>query len=98
MGKSKHDVEVTHRKHFSLSFCDPAVACGCLTLGAMAIAAGVIGDGLMSTLGALVAMAAEHGGAATPLCVQHLGLPPMQPTPAFFVGSGPADPNNREPH
>src|SRR5262249_23503845 len=99
MGKSKHDVEVTHRKHFSLSFCDPAVACGCLTLGAMAIAAGVIGDGLMSTLGALVAMAAEHGGAATPYSVQHFDMRPVQPAPTFFDEAGAAEATNcSHPH
>jgi hypothetical protein len=38
----------------------------------------------MSTLGALVAMAAEHGGAATPYSVQHLDMRPVQPAATFF--------------
>ena len=65
MRQSEDDVEVAHRQHFGLPLGDPAVAGRGLALGTMAIAAGVIGDGLMPALGALVAMAAQSGGAAT---------------------------------
>ena len=48
----------------------------------------------MSTLGALVAMAAERGGAATRYSVQHFDMRPVQPAPAFFDEAGAADANN----
>jgi hypothetical protein len=56
MRQGKYDVEVAYWQDFRLPFGDPPVAgCG-LALRAVAIAAGVIGDGLMPALGALVAL------------------------------------------
>ena len=94
MGQSEYDVEVAHRQHFGLPLGDPAVAGRRLALGTMAIAAGVIGDGLMPALGALVAMAAEGGGAATRNGVQHFDMRPVQPAPALFDEAGAAGANN----
>ena len=56
--------------------------------------AGVIGDGLMSALGALVAMAAQGGGAAARNGVQHFDMRPVQPAPALFDEAGAARANN----
>ena len=47
----------------------------------------------MSTLGALVAMAAERGGAATRYSVQHFDMRPVQPAPAPFDEAGAAGAN-----
>ena len=52
--------------------------------------AGIIGDGLIPALGALVAMAAEGGGAATRDGVQHFDMRPVQPAPAPFDEAGAA--------
>src|ERR1017187_7300237 len=60
----------------------------------MAIAAGVVGDGLMPALGALVAMAAESGGAATRNGVQHFDMRPVQPASASFHEAGTAGANH----
>ena len=45
-----------------------------LTLGAVAIAAGVEGDQVMSTVGAFIQVAAQGGGAAVGDSPQHLEL------------------------
>ena len=56
--------------------------------------AGVIGDGLMPALGALVAMAAQGSGAAARDGVQHFDMRPVQPAPAPFEEAGAAGANN----
>ena len=94
MRQREDDVEVAHRQHFGLSLGDPAVAGRGLTLGTVAIAAGVIGDGLMPALGALVAMAAQSGGAATLDGAQHFDMRPVQPAPALFDEAGARSANN----
>ena len=71
--QSEDDMEVAHRQHFGLPFGDPAVAGRRLTLGAVAIAAGVIGDGLMPALGTLVAMYGPRRARAVP-------CPPRSPS------------------
>ena len=48
----------------------------------------------MPALGALIAMAAEGGGAATRDGVQHFDMRPVQPAPAPFDEAGAAGANN----
>ena len=48
----------------------------------------------MPALGALVAMAAERGGAAARDGVQHFDMRPVQPAPAPFEEAGAAGANN----
>src|SRR5262245_46526371 len=94
MGQREHDMEIAHRQDFRLPFGDPPVAGRRLALGTMAIAAGVIRDGLMPAFGTLVAMAAERGGAATRDGVQHFDMRPVQPAPALLQETGAAGANN----
>src|SRR6478672_7239841 len=88
MRQSEHDVDVAHWEDFGLSFGNPPVAGSRLALRAMAIAAGVIGDGLVPALGTLIAMAAQGGGATTRNGVQHFDMRPVQPAPASFDETG----------
>jgi hypothetical protein len=48
----------------------------------------------MPAVGALVAMAAQGGGAATRNGVQHFDMRPVQPTPASFHEAGAAGAHN----
>ena len=64
MRQGEDDVDVASGQEFAAARLDPAVAgCG-LALGAVPVAAGVVGDGAISAAGALIQMAAECGGAA----------------------------------
>src|SRR5436305_9322925 len=84
MRQGEHDVEVAHWQHFGLALGNPAVA-GCrLAFWTMPVSTGVVGDGLMPAVGALVAMAAHGGGAATRNGVQHFDMRPVLPTSASF--------------
>ena len=58
------DVEIGSRQQFGFSFCQPLSGGGGLTLGTMAVAAGVIGDARMRAVLAALDMTAERGGAA----------------------------------
>jgi hypothetical protein len=57
--QSKDNMDIGHRQKFTLPSHDPFVASAALTLGAMAIATAVVGDGVIATARALVAMPAE---------------------------------------
>src|SRR5258707_7952931 len=43
--------------------CQPAIASSCLTLRAVSISTGIVGDGAMSAARALIEISAERGGA-----------------------------------
>jgi hypothetical protein len=58
MWQGEHDVEVRNVEEFFLSCCEPALASLCLTLRAVPVPAGIIRDGLMTALGALIDVAA----------------------------------------
>src|ERR1035441_4064974 len=58
---------------------------------------GVVGDGLMPAVRALVSMAAQGGGAVTRNGVQHFDMRPVQPTPASFHEAGAAGAHNVSP-
>jgi hypothetical protein len=63
-GNGKDDVTVRHGELFLGPFREPLIpGCG-LTLGTMSIAAGVVGDGAMRAMVALLDVAAQSGSAA----------------------------------
>ncbi len=74
MRQSKDEVEVGHGQQLGRARSQPSVASVPLTLGAVPVAAGVIGDGLVSAAGATVAMSAERRRAATHDRVHHLAV------------------------
>jgi hypothetical protein len=47
MGQGKDDVEVGHAEQILFAPCQPALACLSLALGTVAVATGVVGNGLM---------------------------------------------------
>jgi len=57
--ESEDNMDIGNRQKFVLPSHDPLVASAALTLGAMAIAATVKGDGAIATARALVAMPTE---------------------------------------
>src|SRR6266849_4627963 len=57
-------MDVTRWEKLLATCCEPAIASSCLTLRAVAISTGVVGDGAMSAASALIEMSAEHGSAA----------------------------------
>jgi hypothetical protein len=66
MRNGEHDVEVAGVEQFLLPCLKPSFACLGLALGAVAIAAGVIGDARFMTASQThVEVTAECGGAAT---------------------------------
>jgi hypothetical protein len=57
--QGKDNVDIGNRQKFVLTSHNPFVASPALTLGAMAIAAAVIGDGAIATARALITMPTE---------------------------------------
>src|SRR5216683_4876771 len=85
VGQCEDHVQVAGREKFSSTRSDPAVPSSGLTLGAMAIAAAVIGDGgTMSAAGALIEMTAESGGTTTPNGPQYFHVLPTEPMAVSF--------------
>jgi len=78
MRDAEDQVVVVHRQQFLLPGTQPFLPCVGLTLGAMAISAGVVRDGLMPATNALIAMAAECGCTASLDCPEHFELCPSQ--------------------
>src|SRR5260370_37974031 len=73
-------MEIARGEKLLLARSDPAVPSGGLTLGAMAIATAVIGDGgTMSAAHALIEMTAESGGTTTPKGPQYFHVLPLEP-------------------
>ena len=64
VGKTKYKVIVVSGEQFPLPRSQPFLACVGLTFWAMAVSAGVIGDGLVAAVSALIAMSAESGRTA----------------------------------
>jgi len=64
-------VEVRNVEEFFFSLGEPALASLCLALRTVAIPAGVVRDGLMTALGAVVDVAAQRSSAAAGDCPQH---------------------------
>src|SRR5271165_1429948 len=89
----ENDVDVGGGEKFAATCLEPAFTGARLTLGAMAIAAAVVGDGAISTVGALIDMAAEGGGATARDGQQDLDVGPADPLAVALdeSGSGHAD-------
>ena len=64
MGNTKHEVEIADRQQFLSSGAEPLLACIGLTLRTMTVSTRVIGNCLMPTTQALIAMTAQRGRAA----------------------------------
>src|SRR5277367_5538612 len=88
MWQCENHVQIAGREKFSSTRSDPAVPSSGLTLGAMAIAAAVIGDGgAMSAAGALIEMTAECGGTTPANGQQHFAVLPTEPVAISFEKS-----------
>ena len=88
MGQCEDHVQIAGREQFSATRSDPAVPRSGLTLGAMAIAAAVIGDGgPIPATGALIEMTAEGGGTTPANGPQHLDVLPTEPVAISFEES-----------
>jgi len=74
MRQREDDVEVGHRQQLAGARGQPSGACVALALGAVPVAARVIGDGLMSAAGASIAMTTQRCRAATDDSVHHLAV------------------------
>src|SRR5580704_1430436 len=88
MRKSEDHMDVARREKFFLTCCDPPFPGSSLTLRAVAVPAGVVGDGgAMSAAGALVEMTAEGCGATPRNGQQHFDVLPAQPVAVSFEES-----------
>ena len=67
-------MEVADIQKLLFSRCKPVLACLCLALGTMPIAAGIKRDGLMPTTRTCIEMAAQRGCAAAADGSQHIQL------------------------
>jgi hypothetical protein len=74
MRQSENDVKIRYTEHFLLTSSEPSLARLRLTLRAVPVTAGVIGDGLMAALGTGIEMAAQGRRAATGDRSQHCQL------------------------
>src|ERR1700749_1363470 len=83
MRKGEDHMEVGDLKHLALSCGDPPLASSRLTLHAMSIAAGVVGDGLVIATGTLVHVPTQRGRAAAGDSPQHGELLEVKPWTLF---------------
>src|SRR3954447_19564267 len=88
MRDAEDQMEVAHREQFPLSGPEPFLASVGLALRTVAISAGVVGDGLITTVIALIAMSAQRGGTTPRDGVEHLDLCPGQRCAIAFNESG----------
>jgi len=79
MRQSEHDMDIGDRQKFILASRDPAIASPVLALGAVAIPAAVIGEGLIATARTMVAMSTPSCGTATSNGLEHLAVSPVDP-------------------
>ena len=77
--QGEHDVEVRNVEEFFLSCGEPALASLRLTLRAVPVPAGIMGDGLMTAFGALIDVPSQRRRAAAGDCPQHAQLLIAQP-------------------
>jgi len=93
-GKCKDYVDVARREKFLLARADPAVPGSRLTLGAVAVAAAVVGNGgAMPAASALIDVTAECRGTTPRDGQQHFDMLPADPLTISFdkSSSGAAD-------
>src|SRR5258707_2390974 len=84
MRQREDHMHIARREKLLATRRKPAVASARLTLGAVPVAARVVGDGAMSTAGAFIEMAAERGGATPRHGQQHFDVLPGDPRTASF--------------
>src|SRR6202030_1749255 len=77
-------MHVLRRKKFLATLFEPTFASARLTLRAVPISTGVVGDGAMSAARALIEMSAEHGRATLRNGQQHFDVLPADPLTASF--------------
>src|SRR5215469_16417942 len=77
--QSEDDMDIGDRQEFVLTSRDPAITSPILALGAMAITAAVVGDGLIATARAMVAMSTQGCGTATSNGLEHFAVSPVDP-------------------
>src|SRR6516225_11526995 len=77
MRQSEHDMDIGDRQKFILASRDPAIASPILALGAVAIPAAVIRDGLVAAARTLVAMSSQRRGAAACDSLEHFTMVPV---------------------
>src|ERR1700683_2333575 len=80
-------MHVRLREKFRATCSDPGFPGRGLTLGAVPVATGVIGDGAMPATGALIEMTAQGGGTTAPNGLQHLDVLPAEPVAISFQES-----------
>jgi hypothetical protein len=78
MRHAEDQVVIADRQQLQLALPKPLIAGTGLALGAVPVTAGVIRDGLMSAIGARIAMTAERSGTAAHDRIKHLALRPGQ--------------------
>src|SRR5229473_5389852 len=77
-------MHVLRRKKFAATLFEPTFASTRLTLRAVPISTGVVGDGAMPAASALIEMTAERGGATPRNGQQHFDMLPGDPLTASF--------------
>jgi len=82
--KREDNMDVLRRKKFPATLFQPTFASSCLTLRAVPISAGVVGDGAMSAASAFIEMPTEHGSATPRNGQQHFDVLPGDPLTASF--------------
>jgi len=80
--KREDHMHVLRRKKFPATLFQPTFASSCLTLRAVPISTGVVGDDAMSAASALIEMSAEHGRATPRNGQQHFDMLPGDPLTA----------------
>jgi hypothetical protein len=82
--KREDHMDVARWEKLLLTCCEPAIASSCLTLRAVPISTGVVGDGAMSAASALIEMSAERGRATPRHGQEHFDVLPADPLTASF--------------
>src|SRR5271168_53557 len=85
--KREDHMHVARREKFSPTCGDPAFPRRRLTLRAVPVAAGVVGDGAIPAAGALIEMTAECGSTTARNGPQHFHMLPTEPVPISFEKS-----------
>jgi hypothetical protein len=82
--KREDHMDVARWEKLLATCCEPAIASSCLTLRAVSISTGIVGDGAMSAASALIEMSAERGGATPRNGQEHFDVLPGDPLTASF--------------
>src|SRR5260370_12937665 len=85
MTRKREDyMDVARWEKLLATWCEPAIASSCLTLRAVSISTGIVGDGAMSAASALIEMSAERGGATPRNRQEPFDVLPGDPLTASF--------------